>query len=211
MQKADFVMALSSYQTEDLLEHADVILPIASFGETSGTFINVDETWQSFEGCAKPFEQARPAWKVYRVLANLSHCEGFEYTSSQEILQELKDKSPINYAQDIDFENLSIELSDSAEHIIKVHETSLNACNMQVRASKPLQESAACDTESIKIHPKLAERLNLGENVIVTQGKNKITLPVELNATLNEQVVIIPSVGEQWNKLGGNFEKVSLQ
>ena len=211
MHEAELVIALSSYKTDDLLEHADIILPMASFAESSGTFVNVDGNWQSFEGCAKPYEQARPAWKIYRVMANLSHCEGFDYSSSQDILNELKAYNNNDYARDIDYSNLHLDLVETHQDIIKVHETSLYANNMQVRASLPLQESAGSDKECIKVNPILAQRLKLGENVIVSQGKNKITLPVELDERLHEQVVVIPSVGEHWNNLGGNFEKVSLQ
>lgn len=210
LHQAEFVLALSSFKTDDLLEHADVILPMASFGETSGTYVNVDGTWQSFEGCSNPFEQARPAWKIYRVLANLSHCEGFDYTSSQEILAELQAIMPSEAVCNSSVADISLDISEFDE-VIKVHETSLYGLNMQVRASKPLQESAAADQISIQVHPNLAQRLNLGKNVIVTQGKNKITLPLTLNDRLHEQVVIIPAIGEQWSSLGGNFEKVSLQ
>ena len=72
------------------IDYADVILPIAPYAETSGTYINVDNTWQTVKGALAPHGEARPAWKILRVLGNLLHCKDFEYTSTEEILSEIK-------------------------------------------------------------------------------------------------------------------------
>jgi NADH-quinone oxidoreductase subunit G len=210
LNKAEFVLSLSSFKTDDLLEHADIILPIASLGETSGTFVNIDGTWQSFEGCATPFEQARPAWKIYRVLANLSHCDGFEYHSSTDLLDELKNQS-IHDDANSGCEFVESQSKANSEDIIKVSMPSLYASDYTVRNSLPLQQAASADQACVKVHPRLAEKLKLGSNVTVSQEHNKITLPLELDDRLHENVVVIPAVGSQWNTLGRNFEKVSLK
>ena len=74
-----------------------MILPVAAFAETSGTWVNVEGRWQSVPGAARPPGEARPAWKVLRVLGNLLGLAGFEYLSSEEIRDELArelDSSP---------------------------------------------------------------------------------------------------------------------
>ncbi len=71
MQKAKFVVALSTYHNPVLEAHANVILPVAAFTETSGSYINAEGRLQTFNGMANAFEEARPAWKVLRVLATL--------------------------------------------------------------------------------------------------------------------------------------------
>lgn len=86
MLGAEFVVLLSAFQHESMQDYANVILPIAPFAETSGTYINVDRAWQTVKGAKTPHAEARPAWKIIRVLANLLHCEGFEYLSSEEVL-----------------------------------------------------------------------------------------------------------------------------
>jgi NADH-quinone oxidoreductase subunit G len=88
LKAADFVVALSPYSSAK--EFADVILPIGSFAETSGTYVNLEGRWQSVPGAAKPVGDSRPGWKVLRVLANLLNLPGFEYTSSDQITDELK-------------------------------------------------------------------------------------------------------------------------
>jgi NADH-quinone oxidoreductase subunit G len=71
-------------------EHANVLLPIGTFAETSGTFVNVEGNWQSFQGVARPVGEARPAWKVLRVLGNLLKAPNFDYQSSEDVCEELR-------------------------------------------------------------------------------------------------------------------------
>ncbi|MFZ5594208.1 MAG: NADH-quinone oxidoreductase subunit NuoG [Pseudomonadota bacterium] len=90
MQRADFVISLSPCKTEAMQRYADVILPIAPFTETSGTFINAEGRWQSFCGVVAPLGETRPAWKVLRVLGNLFNLDGFDYMSSEQVRDELR-------------------------------------------------------------------------------------------------------------------------
>ncbi len=69
---------------------AHVMLPIGTFAETSGTYVNLEGKWQSFPGALAPQGEARPGWKVLRVLGNLLHVPGFDYTSSEEVLKDLQ-------------------------------------------------------------------------------------------------------------------------
>jgi len=69
-----------------------LLLPIGSFAETSGTYVNVEGTWQSFGGVANPVGESRPAWKVLRVLGNLLNADGFEYVTAEDVLEECRAK-----------------------------------------------------------------------------------------------------------------------
>jgi NADH-quinone oxidoreductase subunit G len=89
-QAADCVVALTPYASAEHLATASVILPIAAFAETSGTWVNVEGRWQSVPGAARPPGEARPAWKVLRVLGNLLGLTGFEYLSSEDVRDELR-------------------------------------------------------------------------------------------------------------------------
>jgi NADH-quinone oxidoreductase subunit G len=87
-----FVAALTPYASESLLESANLLLPTGTFAETSGTFVNCEGRWQSFAGIANPIGEARPGWKVLRVIGNLLDAEGFEYVSTEDVLAELKEQ-----------------------------------------------------------------------------------------------------------------------
>ena len=91
LTKQSFVVAFSPYTSDALDDAADLQLPIGTFAETAGTFVNCEGRWQSFAGVAKPVGQARPGWKVLRVLGNLLEIEGFEYLSATDVCDELKE------------------------------------------------------------------------------------------------------------------------
>ena len=90
MAEHRFVVALTPFISEALLESADLLLPIGTFAETSGTYINAAGTWQSFSGVASPVGKSRPCWKVLRVLGNLMDAEKFNHITSEEVLDEFK-------------------------------------------------------------------------------------------------------------------------
>jgi len=85
LNKAQMVVTLSPFKAN--MDFSDVLLPIAPFTETPGTFINAEGRVQGFHAVVKPLGDARPAWKVLRVLANLLELPGFDYESSQEVLK----------------------------------------------------------------------------------------------------------------------------
>jgi len=85
LKAADTVVAFTSYVTEALLESADVLLPIATFAETAGTFINVEGVWQSFDAAAKPAGDSREGWRVLRVLGNELDLPGCEYRTAADV------------------------------------------------------------------------------------------------------------------------------
>ena len=90
LKKQAFVVALTPFVSDALEECADLLLPIGTFAETSGTYVNVEGTWQSFAGVANPVGEARPAWKVLRVLGNLIDAPDFEYVTSEDVLAEAR-------------------------------------------------------------------------------------------------------------------------
>ena len=84
LAKAEMVVTLSPFKTN--LDISDVLLPIAPFSETSGSFVNAEGRLQSFHAVVKPLGETRPAWKVLRVLGNLLGLGGFAQESSQDVL-----------------------------------------------------------------------------------------------------------------------------
>ena len=90
MQAAGFVVALAPYLGDALKAHADVVLPVGTFAETAGTFVNAEGRWQSFGGVATPVGESRPAWKVLRVLSNLLQVPDSEYASAEDVLEEIR-------------------------------------------------------------------------------------------------------------------------
>jgi NADH-quinone oxidoreductase subunit G len=88
--RTGLVVALTPFVSDELRRIAHLLLPIGSFAETSGTYVNCEGQWQSQTGAAAPLGEARPGWKVLRVLGNLLDLPGFDYQSSEDVRDELR-------------------------------------------------------------------------------------------------------------------------
>jgi NADH-quinone oxidoreductase subunit G len=88
--RAELVVAVTPFASEEMKAVAHVLLPMGTFVETSGTYVNCEGLWQSQSGAAAPVGEARPGWKVLRVLGNLCALAGFDYQSSEEVRHELQ-------------------------------------------------------------------------------------------------------------------------
>jgi NADH-quinone oxidoreductase subunit G len=137
LQGAECVVALTAYASDEQKASATVILPVAAFAETSGTWVNVEGRWQSVPGAARPPGEARPAWKVLRVLGNLLGLGGFEYLSSEEIRDELRREVG-------EFEAAPAASAFAPGRLASLdatREVGLYAVDAVVRRSRPLQET----------------------------------------------------------------------
>jgi NADH-quinone oxidoreductase subunit G len=137
LAKVGFVACLTPYVTPGMKHYAKLLLPVGTAYETSGTFINCEGRWQSFAGAARPVGEARPGWKVLRVLGNQLGLEGFEYFSSEDIRQELAAQ-----LSDSQVAIAELPLRDvSLQHDGGIHEPGMYATDMMLRRSLPLQET----------------------------------------------------------------------
>ena len=87
------VVTLSPFKTN--MAFSDVLLPIAPFTETSGSFVNAEGRLQSFHAVVKPLADTRPAWKVLRVLANMLGLPQLAFETSQDVLKQIS-ATPLN-------------------------------------------------------------------------------------------------------------------
>lgn len=159
LQRADFVLALSAYQATDITEFADVILPIAPFSETSGTYVNCQGDWQSTAASCQPYGDTRPAWKVLRVLGNMLKIDNFNYTSSEQVRDELADainaSAPISTAH-WQPSNAIV----NATQLQRVAPWSLYRSDNVVRRATALQQVSQARAEII-MNPQQAQQLQL--------------------------------------------------
>ena len=91
------VVTLSPFKTN--MSFSDVLLPIAPFTETSGSFVNAEGRLQSFHAVVKPLAETRPAWKVLRVLANMLGLPQLAFETSQDVLKQIAD-TPLNLSNE---------------------------------------------------------------------------------------------------------------
>lgn len=98
LNSSQMVVTLSPFKAN--MSFSDVLLPIAPFTETPGTFVNAEGRVQSFHAVVKPLGETRPAWKVLRVLANLLDLPGFDFESSQDVLKQIAGADTAQVPQD---------------------------------------------------------------------------------------------------------------
>ena len=98
LNEAQMVVTLSPFKAN--MSFSDVLLPIAPFTETPGTFVNAEGRIQGFHAVVKPLGDTRPAWKVLRVLANLLGLPGFDFESSQDVLKQIPGSDASHVAAD---------------------------------------------------------------------------------------------------------------
>ncbi len=87
LNAARMVVTLNPFKAN--MSFSDVLLPIAPFTETPGTFVNAEGRVQGFHAVVKPLGETRPAWKVLRVLANLLDLPGFDFESAPDVLKQI--------------------------------------------------------------------------------------------------------------------------
>ena len=140
LNAAQMVVTLSPFKAN--MSFSDVLLPIAPFTETPGTFINAEGRVQSFHAVVKPLGDARPAWKVLRVLANLLGLPGFDFESSQDVLKQVQGIAGDQVAADklSNSSDASIVLS-SAKHVVPAV-ASIYQLDSLVRRATSLQLTA---------------------------------------------------------------------
>jgi NADH-quinone oxidoreductase subunit G len=210
--QAEFVVALSAYRP-DAADVAHVVLPIAPFAETPGSFVNTEGRVQSFHAAVPPLGEARPAWKVLRVLGNLLGVADFEYQSSEQVRDEcLRGKdvaSLLSNAVSIDGGS-AIPGPAGLERIADVP---IYFADPLVRQARSLQRTRDAQPPKAWMNAALLERLGLaaGQPVLVKQGSGAARLTAALDARLPEDCVRVAAAHASTAALGPMFGALELE
>jgi NADH-quinone oxidoreductase subunit G len=211
--QADFVVALSLYKTEALENSADVILPIAGFAETSGTYVNGAGTWQSFAGSVAPQGEARPAWKILRVLGNMLDIAGFDQDSSSDVLEEARKAAADKQLDNTISADVNAERMLNGSGLFRIGDVPIYATDAMVRRAPALQQTADAIAAAIRINPAEAAKAGLadGDTAVVIQEGNRAELPVEIDPGVADGSVRVCTGLAGSESLGGQFGEVTLE
>ncbi|MFK7891804.1 MAG: NADH-quinone oxidoreductase subunit NuoG [Granulosicoccus sp.] len=196
LTQADNVVAISAYMSDSLRQFADVILPAATFTEGFGSHVNATGSWQSARGVTPPPGDARPAWKIFRVLAAELELDGFAYDSPESITRELQGQcASVQLSNMTAFSHVPAFVAPDQAELLRSGETPIYATDPIVRRSRPLQlsmdgkQAFACMAES-----QLRKyQLNDGDTVQLKQRGVKASLPVKLDNSVPEGCVWVPA------------------
>jgi NADH-quinone oxidoreductase subunit G len=214
LAKANTVIALSAYKSADLLEVADVILPISTFTETVSTFVNAEARTQTIQPAVKPLGDSRPAWKVLRVLGGLLNLDGFLYNMPEEVLGEaLGDNYCTKLGNQSTATGLSNSNTGSSTGLERLSDVGIYAGDQIVRRAPALQLTRdAKRSNQVGLGQGLFSELGLkeGDAVRVTQGAQSVDLPVTLEANLAQGAVRISAGTMASAQLGSMFGPVTV-
>ncbi len=195
IQGAEVVVALSAYASVGGRPEAHIALPVATFAETAGTYVNAEGRWQSFQGASKPFGEARPAWKVLRVLGNLCGVTGFDYVSAEDVLAEVQ-----ALCGSVQPDNVPSEAHPSwrrfqSEGLLRVADVPIYATDPLVRRARSLQQSPLARPAEVRLHPEAARALGVAgrEQVQVRQNGRAVELPLVLDESIPQGCAWIPA------------------
>ncbi len=203
---ADFVVALSPWMPP--LDRADVLLPIAAFTETSGTFVNIEGRAQSFYATVNPPGEARPAWKVLRVLGSLLGKPGFEFDRIEEV------RAACLAGRDIASRlSNAIEPGDpvpvKAEGLQRIADVPIYFADPLVRRSPPLQQTKDARPPRARMNSRVLAKLGIaaGQQVLVNGAK----LEVALDETVADDCVRVAAAHASTVGAGPMFGAVTVQ
>ena len=213
LNETDFVVSVSAYNSASVRQVADVMLPAASFMETSGTYVNAEGFWQSFKAVVEPKGGARPAWKILRVLGNLTGVDGFEYMSSEDVKKEVRSTCESIELSNAIAKAATVKINSAAKGLSCSSDVPMYATDAVVRRAASLQKTVDAQTMCVRLNSSEAERLgvNTATTVTVKQGDNSTALTLVIDESIPDSSAWIPSALEGNDQLGAAFSVVTIE
>ena len=213
LSQAELVVAMSPFE-HGALDYAHVMLPIGAFTETAGTFINTEGRVQSFTGCVAPIGEARPAWKVLRVLGNLLGLAGFEYDSADDIKREVLGAGDITVKLSNRVQSTLTRLSTPAPQCLqRIGEVPIYSADPLVRRSPPLQKTRYAEEPVARVNSALYTQLGLvpGDFLRVTAETGTATVPVAVDDALPDGCIRLAAARRETAMLGPMMGTVTVE
>ena len=212
LQGASLVVALTPFKNA-ALDVADVLLPVAPFSETSGTFVNAEGRAQSFHGVVKPLGDTRPAWKVLRVLGNVLNLDGFSQETSEEVRAEALGDIASIPARLSNKTSVSAKPAATSTALERVSDVMIYATDSLVRRATSLQLTKDARPPVAGLSASLWAELGLNGTAAVRlkQGDAIAVLSAQLDPTLAANAVRVPAGHPATAGLGSLFGPITVE
>ena len=213
--QAQTVIACSAYISDDLLDLADVILPITPYSEQAGTYINIAGDLQTIQAAVRPLGQARPGWKVLRVLADLLQLDGFAFNSVDEVTSSAVGDTVI--AEKLSNQvQVALEVGNSMNHgsIERVADVPIYFSDAIVRRASSLHltvDSKNALKAGLSEESMNQLQLKEGDAIKVIQGKQSVVVPVTLQKGLVSGAIRISTGTPISAMLGDAFGSITVE
>jgi NADH-quinone oxidoreductase subunit G len=214
LQQAEFSVVLTAFRTPFMDRYANVLLPIAPFAETGGTFVNAEGRWQSFEAAVTPQGESRPAWRVLRVLGNLFALEGFQYQEAVEVRDEVRQATDSTPPDNLELGRIPAQPPKPEQSgLTRVGDVPIYAGDPLVRRAQALQQTVDAATAAFRINRRQAAALKLrdGIRIAVAQNSARVELPVVIDDRIADGCVEIVSAVAGSVGLGASFGPIAVE
>ena len=210
LKDAELIVSLTTFSNSEMETYADIMLPIAPFSESEGTFVNVEGRSQSFSAASIPERDSQVGWKVLRVLGNYFELPGFDYKTIRDVRYEITQVIPelkwdigqriyaemghSSFSLDYGFTFESQEQEEGSK-LTRLAPWPMVRVDNLVRRSKPLQETLSDQIVAIGVNYQIASQLGFkaGEQITAIQGESRITLPLVIENRLANNTVFLAS------------------
>ena len=211
LKSADFVVQCAAFVSEEAMNYADVLLPIAHYTENSGTYINCEGRVQASRAAAEPLGEARPGWKVLRVLGNYLEVEGFDYID----LADVQDDYVLGDEQIVPQSGAKLNgcpKDIDVQAIYRYVETPMYRLDASLRHAAALQQTMDTPRPAVGLNDKTMARMGLapGAEVSVRQGSAELKLMLQADNRLPDNQAFIPAGYTQTSALSG-YEPITLE
>jgi NADH-quinone oxidoreductase subunit G len=212
LEKADLVVVLSAFRAAT--RYADVLLPVAAFTETSGTFVNCEGRVQSFLGVAQAPGDARPAWKVLRVLATMLQLPGLEFDTSEEVRDAVLADAGDLSARLVNTTRIGITTPvRGSGGVERVADVPIYSADPLVRRAPSLQATADAKPPKARVHRTLLDKLGIeaGAQIKIRQGRGEAVLATQVDAAVPPGVVRVAAAHPSTCGLDGLSGPVTVE
>ena len=214
LKQAALTIMLTPFKHQAALDYADVLLPVAPFSETSGTYINTEGRVQTFSGVCRPLGETRPGWKVLRVLANGLALNGFDYESSEQIRQELVPDTTV-FVDGLDnaISGIALSLPQTNEGLQRIADVPIHFADPLVRRSPALQATRDAVEPSVRMNAVTLAQYGLsdGIEVRVQQGQGEALLKVMVDEGVPTNCVRVSAAHTLTAALGDMFGTINVE
>lgn len=211
---SEFVVAISSFRSAKLDQVATILLPLAEYFETEGTYVNAGGLWQSFSAAVHPRGRAKPGWSILRSLGNRIGLQGFDYSTTNDVLDEFRSSYSIVLPNNNCKRAYIDSLQTKTDVLVRIGDVPIYATDALVRRAAVLQQTKdACWPCSICMSKATAERYGVGhgEEVWINQGGDKLKLIVNIDSNVPDLCARVPSGLAGTECLGGQFTEMKIE
>jgi NADH-quinone oxidoreductase subunit G len=213
LQSARCVVCMTAYRTPAMEQYADILLPIAVYAENEGSYFNIEGHEQRFSCVVAAPGEARPGWKVLRVLANSLGIAGMAYNTLDEVRDEFSQRIGTVQPANLDAWLAPEALPGGQDQLFRITDFPMNSLDPLVRRAPALQHTADVADGTVHVSTATADTLGLtpGSSVRVKQDGYEGDFPLTMDERLPRNTILIQAAFPGDAPMGPWVGEVSLE